>query len=447
MALTALDIFKLLPKTNCGDCGVPTCLAFAMKLANKQAELSGCPHVSDDAKNALEASAAPPMRLVKIGAGDAAIEMGNETELYRHDKKFYHQTAYAVVIDDSKDAGEIEKCVEEANGMEFERVGQIMKLDLIAVKSTSGNPETFAKVVETVKGKSQLPLILMSDKPEVLEAGLKIVAADKPLLHAANMDNWEAMASLAKTSEVPLTVTATTIDDLADLTGKVKGAGVEDIILDYGPRNLSETLQMSTVIRRLALKRNMRALGYPILIESDPDGDPEEEGIKVALSTMKYGGIVLLNDISRWKIYPLFTLRQNIYTDPQVPIQVKPDLYEINNPDENAPLMFTTNFSLTYFTVQSDIEASKVPAFLQVVDTEGLSVMTSFAADKLTPKMVVEALEKTGAKDKIKHNKIIIPGMVSRMSGKLEEESGMGIQVGPRDSASLPKFLKEWKAD
>jgi acetyl-CoA decarbonylase/synthase complex subunit gamma len=447
MALTALDIFKLLPKTNCGDCGVPTCLAFAMKLANKQAELNACPHVSDDATNALEASAAPPMRLVKIGTGDNEFQSGGETELFRHDKKFYHHTAYAVMVDDAWDAGEIETRVEEANGMAFERVGQEMKLELIAVKSTSGNQETFAKAVETVKGKSKLPLILISDNPDVLEAGLKLVAGDKPLLHAATSDNWEAMANLAKTNEVGLTVTASTIDDLADLTQKVKGAGVEDIVIDFGPKNLGETLQMATIIRRLALKKNMRSLGYPLLMVMDPAGDPEDEGIKIAFSTMKYGGIVIMNDISRWKMYPLFTLRQNIYTDPQVPIQVKPELYEINNPDDTAPLMFTTNFSLTYFTVQSDIEASKVPAFLQVVDTEGLSVMTSFAADKLTPKMVVEALEKTGAKDKIKHNKIIIPGMVSRMSGKLEEESGMNIEVGPRDSAALPKFLKEWKSD
>ena len=353
----------------------------------------------------------------------------------------------SITIDDAWDAGEIETRVEEANGLAFERVGQEMKLELIAVKSTSGNPETFAKAVETVKGKSKLPLILMSDNPDVLEAGLKLVAGDKPLLHAATPDNWEAMANLAKTNEVALTVTASTIDDLADLTQKVKGAGVEDIVIDFGPKNLGETLQMATIIRRLALKKNMRSLGYPLLMVMDPAGDPEDEGIKIAFSTMKYGGIVIMNDISRWKMYPLFTLRQNIYTDPQVPIQVKPELYEINNPDDTAPLMFTTNFSLTYFTVQSDIEASKVPAFLQVVDTEGLSVMTSFAADKLTPKMVVEALEKTGAKDKIKHNKIIIPGMVSRMSGKLEEESGMNIEVGPRDSAALPKFLKAWKAD
>ncbi len=442
--VTALEIFKLLPKTNCGDCGVPTCLAFAMKLANKQAELSGCPHVSDDAKSALEASSAPPMRLVKIGTGDTELQIGNETELFRHDKKFFHPTAYAALLDDSWEAGELEKRAEEAAKLKFERVGQELGLELLALKSGSGTPDTFAKAVETVKGKSNLPLVLMCDKPEVIEAGLKLCAADKPLVHAANSENWEAMSNLAKNNSVPLVVTAPTLDELAELTEKVKGAGVEDIVLDFGAKSLSETLQMATIVRRLALKKNFRPLGYPMLIAMDPGANPEEEGLKIALTTMKYGGIVVINDISAWKMYPLFTLRQNIYTDPQVPIQVKPELYEINDPDENAPLMFTTNFSLTFFTVQSDIEASKVPAYLQVVNTEGLSVMTSFAADKLTPKMVVEALEGSGAKNKIGHNKLVIPGMVSRMSGKLEEESGMEIKVGPRDSAGLPKYLKEW---
>jgi acetyl-CoA decarbonylase/synthase complex subunit gamma len=415
-----------------------------MKLANKQAELSGCPHVSDEATSALEASSAPPMKLIKIGTGDNELQIGNESELFRHDKKFYHPTAFAALLDDSWETGELEKRVQDATSLQFERVGQELKLELLAVRSTSGVPETFAKAVETVKGKSNLPMVLMSDKPEVIEAGLKICAADKPLVHAATSTNWEAMANLAKANSVPMVVTAPTLDELAELTEKVKGAGVEDLVVDFGAKNLSETLQMATMIRRLALKKNFRPLGYPQLMTTEPGTNPEEEGLKAAIITMKYGGILVLSDVSLWKMYPLFTLRQNIYTDPQVPIQVKPELYEINNPDENAPLMFTTNFSLTFFTVQSDIEASKVPAFLQVVNTEGLSVMTSFAADKLTPKMVVEALETSGAKNKIGHNKLIIPGMVSRMSGKLEEESEMEIAVGPRDSAGLPKFLKEW---
>jgi len=441
MALTALEIFKLLPKTNCGDCGVPTCLAFAMKLANKQAELSACPHVSDDAKAALDASSQPPMRLIKIGTGDNELEIGNETELFRHEKKFFHETAFSLLVEDGWDEAKLEGFVEQANKNSYERVGQMMKLNLIAIKSTTENPETFAKVVETVKNKSQLPMILMSSKPGIIEPALKQIASNKPLIHGANAQNWEGMAKLAKEHSCPLAVVAPTLDELVDLTGKITGAGVQDLVLDFGPKNLGETLALLTLHRRLALKKNFRPLGYPMMISLEHV--TENDATFAAVATMKYGGIMVLKDIEPWKMYPLFTLRQNIYTDPQVPIQVKQDLYPINNPDENSPLLFTTNFSLTYFTVQGDIEGSKVPSWLQVVNTEGLSVMTAFAADKLTPDIVIKALEESGASSKINHNKIIIPGMVSRMSGKLNEKSGREVIVGPRDSSKLPKFLKE----
>ncbi|WP_455392401.1 acetyl-CoA decarbonylase/synthase complex subunit gamma [[Eubacterium] cellulosolvens] len=441
MALTALDIFKLLPKTNCGDCGVPTCLAFAMKLANKQAELSACPHVSEEAKAELDASAQPPMRLIKIGTGDNELQLGNETELFRHEKKFVHETAIGILVEDGWEPAKIENTVEQANKTNFERVGQEMKLNLIAIKSTTENPETFAKAVETVKSKTQLPLVFMSTKPEVIEPALKQVAASKPLLYAATADNWEAMTKLAKENNCPLVVRGSSLDELVELTGKITGAGTQDLILDFGPKNMGEALALATAHRRLALKKNLRALGYPTLLSMDQV--TENEAAFAAIATMKYSGILLLKSLEPWMLYPLFTLRQNIYTDPQVPIQVKQDLYAINNPDENSPLLFTTNFSLTYFTVQGDVENSKVPSWLQVVNTEGLSVMTAFAADKLTPDMVIKALEDSGVSDKIKHNKLIIPGMVSRMSGKLNEKSGREIIVGPRDSSRLPKFLKE----
>jgi acetyl-CoA decarbonylase/synthase complex subunit gamma len=441
MALTALDIFKLLPKTNCGDCGVPTCLAFAMKLANKQAELSACPHVSDDAKSTLDASSQPPQRLVKFGSGESELQIGNETELFRHEKKFFHPTAFAVLVEDTWEPGKLESLAEAANKAKFERVGQEMKLDMIAVKASSDNADTFAKAIEILKNKTQLPFILISKKPEVLEPALKLISGNKPLLHAATDQNWEGMAKLAKENEVPLAVQAPTFEALAELTGKITGAGVQDLVLDFGPKSLGESLSLTTIHRRLALKKTFRPLGYPLMVSME--NVAENDMPFAAITSMKYGGIVILKDLEPWKLYPLFTLRQNIYTDPQVPIQVKQDLYGINNPDENSPLLFTTNFSLTYFTVQGDIENSKVPSWLQVVNTEGLSVMTAFAADKLTPDMVIKALEDSGASSKIKHNKLIIPGMVARMSGKLNEKSGKEIVVGPRDSAKLPKFLKE----
>jgi acetyl-CoA decarbonylase/synthase complex subunit gamma len=441
MGMTAIEIYKLLPKTNCGDCGVPTCLAFAMKLANKQAELSACPHVSDEAKSSLEESSAPPIRLIKVGVEDNVVEMGNETELFRHEKTFYHPTAFSVTISDSLSPEELEAKVKEATDLEFERVGQILKMGMIAVKSESGDPAKFAEAVKAISEKTTLPLILVSDKPEVIEEGLKIVAAKKPLIHAATKDNWEAMAELAKKYKCSVVAyDESGLDGLAELTQNIKKAGCEDIMLDFGVKPIGETMRLLTMIRRLSAKKNFRALGYPVILRLE--GGAEKEALAAAIYTMKYAAALMFSDISKWKMFPLFTLRQNIYTDPQIPIQVKPELYEINNPTEESPLMVTTNFSLTYFTVAGDIENSKIPSYLQVVDTEGLSVMTAFAAGKLTADMVVEALEKSGATSKIKHNKIIIPGMIARMSSKLNEKSGREVLVGPRESSGLPKYLK-----
>ena len=441
MALTAIEIYKLLPKTNCGKCGVPTCLAFAMKLANKQAELSACPDVSEDAKTTLEESAQPPIRLVKVGTGDNVVEMGNETELFRHEKTFYHPTAYSLIIEDTLSQEELDAKVKEANELQYERVGQIVKLNMIAVKSSSGDSVKFAEAVKAVMSKTSLPFILISDKPDFIEEALKVSSSNRPLIHAANKDNSQAIANLAKNYNCPLVAFEDRgLDELAELTQSIKKAGVEDIMLDFGKKPLGETMRLLTIIRRLSAKKNFRPLGYPVIVRLE--SDPEKEALHSAIFTMKYAAALMFNDISRWKMFPLFTLRQNIYTDPQVPIQVKPELYEINSPDENSPLLFTTNFSLTYFTVAGDIENSKIPSYLQVIDTEGLSVMTAYAAGKLTPEMVVEALEKSGASQKIKHNNIIIPGMLARMTIKLKEKSGREVLVGPRESSGLPKYLK-----
>jgi acetyl-CoA decarbonylase/synthase complex subunit gamma len=441
MALTAIEIYKLLPKTNCGKCGVPTCLAFAMKLANKQAELSACPDVSDEAKTQLEESAAPPIRLVTVGTGDNAVEMGNETELFRHEKTFYHPTVYSVMMEDTLGKDELEAKVTEIDKLEFERVGQILKMGMVTVKNSSDDPGKFAEAVKTVKEKTSLPLILMSNKPDAIEEVLKVAGEGRPLIHAATRENWEAMARLAKDHKCPIVAFEDKgLDEIEALVQNIKKSGVEDIMLDFGEKPMGESLRMLTTLRRLQVKKNYRPIGYPVILNLK--GEPEKEAMMAATYTMKYAAALIFSDMSRWKMFPLFTLRQNIYTDPQVPIQVKPELYEINNPDESSPLMVTTNFSLTYFTVAGDIENSKIPSFLQVVDTEGLSVMTSFAAGKLTPEMVVEALEKSGAKEKIKHNKIIIPGMLARMTAKLQEKSGKEVIVGPRESSGIPKFLR-----
>ncbi len=437
---TAIEIFKHLPKKNCGKCNYPTCLAFAMQLANSKAKLEDCPFVSEEGKAALAASSAPPIRLVKFGSGQRVIEMGDETELYRHEKKFFHPTAFAIVVSDLLSRDEMLSRVNGICAFRFERVGQTLCFDAIAVRDESNDTSKFEAAVETVAAASELPLVLMTGSPERMRVAVSKVAARRPVLYGATADDLQSMSAVAKEFHCPLAfVEPNGLTPMADLVTKGKGAGVEDIVLDLGADSLKEQLERSSIVRKVSVKKLFRGLGYPILVNA---GKGEEAVLKGMLAVMKYGSLVIFDDISEAQALPLLVLRQNIFTDPQVPIQVKPGIYPVNGAKEDSPILFTTNFSLTYFTVLADIEKSKAPSWLLVVDSEGLSVMTAFSAGKLTPEIVVKAIESSGAREKSRSGILVMPGMVSRMSGKLQELSGMKVLVGPKESSGLPKFLK-----
>lgn len=436
---TAIEIFKHLPKKNCGKCNYPTCLAFAMQLANSKAKLDDCPFVSEQGRAALAASSAPPIRLVRFGSGARVIEMGDETELYRHERRFFHPTAFAVVVPDSLAPSEAGRRAEEIAAMRFERVGQMLSFDAVCVRDVSGDAARFASVAEAVASSADLPLVLSSGSPERMrQAALKVVQR-RPLLHGANARNLAPMAALAKELSCPLALMQNGLGEMADLVAQARAAGVEDLVMDFRTSGLRDQLESGTVARKHSVKRTYRGLGYPILVEA---GKGEDGVLRGMLAVMKYGGLVLFEEISEAQALPLFVLRQNIYTDPQVPIQVKPGMYPVNGAREDSPILFTTNFSLTYFTVLADIEKSKAPAWLLVVDSEGLSVMTAFSAGKLTPEIVARALESSGAKEKSRSGILVMPGMVSRMSGKLQEVTGLRVIVGPKESSGLPKFMK-----
>jgi acetyl-CoA decarbonylase/synthase complex subunit gamma len=434
---TAIEIFKHLPKKNCGKCNFPTCLAFAMQLANSKAKLDDCPFITDEARSKLEASSAPPIRLITIGTGDTRIELGDETELYRHDKKFFHPTRYAIIVPDTATDKQVEAKLGRANELRFERVGQMLSLDMLAVRNDSRDPARFAAMVKRISRESLLPLILMSEDPHAIRAAASTTNLSKPLIHAAEKGNLEGLAATAKELKFPLVVKSDDLNELADLVERAKAAGVEDIVLDLGAKDLQQVVERNTIVRKNAVRKTFRGLGYPIL--TDAIG---RSPMMALASTMKYGGIVLMDDLDPAHAIPLFVLRQNIYTDPQVPIQVKAGLYPINNPGATAPVLFTTNFSLTYFTVAADIEKSRLPAWLVVVDTEGLSVLTAFSAGKLSAESVAEALRSSGVLEKSTREILIIPGMLSRMSGKLQELTGQKIVVGPRESSGIPKLLR-----
>ncbi len=446
MALTGIEIFKLLPKTNCGDCGVPTCLAFAMSLAAGKAELSACPHVSEEAKSKLSEAAAPPILPVTIGVGDNALKIGGETVMFRHEKRFENPPGIAVLISDKMDDAEVDSRLKKLKEMTYERVGMTLNADLATLKAESGDAAKFAALA-TKASAADVNIILMSENADVLAAGLKACADKKPLLYAATKDNADAVAALAKESGCALVAKAEGVEELAALTEKLTAAGLKNIVIDSGSREVRQALEDQIIIRSAALNKKYRPLGYPtIVFPCEMTDNPMKEAMIAAMFVAKYAGIMVLSDFQGQSLFPLLVARLNVYTDPQRPLATTEGIYEINNPNENSPLLVTSNFSLTYFIVSGEIENSKVPSYLYVKDTEGLSVMTSWAAGKFSADIIGPAILKSGITDKIKHRKLIIPGYIAAESGGLEEElADWEIQVGPREGAHIPGYLKDWK--
>jgi len=445
MALSGIQIYKLLPQTNCKDCGFPTCLAFAMKLAAKQADLDKCPHVSDEAREQLAESAAPPVRLVTVSADGREVKSGNEIVLFRHEKTFYNPTGLFVRWRDSAPLEEITAQVKEAADYVVEYVGMELTIDGLAIEAT-GDGDRFAATIKAALDVAQLPLILMATAPDVMAQGLEAAAGTQPLIYGATAETWEAFAELAKKHAAPMAVRAETLSELAELTDRTKEAGVEEIVLDPGVRDLRSMLMLNTLIRRMALKKTFRPLGFPII--TFPSECADDEGMVSIVATQaiaKYGGFMVLDQFSPALFYPLLALRTNIYTDPQQPIQVQPGVYEINDPQQDSPVMVTTNFSITYFSVANEVDGSGIPGWLLVADAEGMSVLTAWAAGKFDAERIAKSVKSNNMEQKVSHRRLIIPGHVSVLLGELEEElPDWEIQVGPRESVDLPAYLKLW---
>jgi acetyl-CoA decarbonylase/synthase complex subunit gamma len=447
MALTGIQIFKLLPKTNCGKCGIPTCLAFAMNLAAGKAELSACPFVSEESKAALAEASAPPIRPVTIGVGVNAFKVGGETVMFRHEKKFENPTGIAVLVSDTMPEAEIAARIERFNKNIYVRVGLKLHADAIAVKSESGNPAKFGALVELVSKATEGALILISENPQVLAAGLKVCAARKPLIYAATKANAAEIAKLAKDNSCPVAVKGANIDEVAELTVIINQAGIKDIIIDPGSRTVKQAFQDEIVIRGSALQKKFKPLGYPtITFPCEMTANPLKEAMIASMFVSKYAGIVVLSDVKGESLFPLLVERLNIFTDPQRPLATTPGIYEINNPNENSPVLITTNFSLTYFIVSGEIETSKVPSYLLIMDTEGLSVLTAWAAGKFGADLMASFVKKSGIGDKVKNHRLIIPGYSASESGGLEEDlKGWEILVGPREGSHIPAYLRSLK--
>lgn len=445
MGLTGIQIFKLLPKTNCGECGVPTCLAFAMNLASGKAELDACPYVSDEARGQLAEASAPPIRPVAIGAGERAFKTGGETVMFRHEKTFYSPTGFAAMVPSDMESEALGKILMEWNALQYERVGLNLRPELVALKDINGDASAFAAAAKKIAEESEFGLILMSHNVDTMKSGVEACAFKKPLLYAATADNAEEMGNLAKDNDLPLAVKADNMDDLIELSDKLTGLGLKDLMLDSGSRELKELFKDQVAIRRAPLKAGNLSLGFPtITFPCEMAQNLDMETVIASMLVAKYAGIVVLSDFKGESLFPLLLERLNIFTDPQRPMTVAQGIYEIGSPDENSPVMITTNFSLTYFIVGGEIEGSRVPTWLLIMDTEGLSVMTAWAAGKFSGDVVGMFVKKCGITDKIAHKKIIIPGYAAAISGDIEEElPDWEILIGPRDASLIPKFLKD----
>jgi acetyl-CoA decarbonylase/synthase, CODH/ACS complex subunit gamma len=440
MALSGLAIFKLLPKTNCGECGVPTCMAFAMKLAQKKAELGECPYASDEAKSALGAASEPPIRLVKIG-GSKVTEIGNEIVMFRHEKTFYHQTGIAIELKSSENKDNLLAAIKDINSVKIERVGDILSPDLFCLKHDSSSKEDFINLVTTVKQNSTNGIILDCPDKELLKSALEILKADHPAI-LLQSEVSDSDIELAKTFQAGLILSADSFDNLSTQSEKVKAAGVNDIILNLKTSNLGKQITNNSILRRSALKKNYKPFGYPLLsyIESDNTFDIVA---KASAGICKFASIIVLPKYDKALLYTLLTLRQNIFTDPQKPIQVEPKIYAIGDPNEESPVFVTTNFSLTYFIVSGEIENSGTSAYLVVCDAEGQSVLTAWAAGKFVGAKIAKFMKEMNLEQLTKTRKIIIPGFVSQISGELEENMpGWQVIVGCQEASDIPSFVK-----
>jgi len=440
--LTGIGIYKLLPKTNCGECNFPTCMAFAMQVAAKKVALEACPYVSEDAKRELAESAAPPMRTVTLGAGPRAVQMGGETVLFRHEEKFHHPTALAIRVRDTDDvAAEINSI----HHLKFIRSGKPVNVELIALEQ-AGDGKSFLAAAKLLRESTELPAILMSSDLTAMADALEVLAERRPLVYAADKSNFQQMARLSARYHVPLAVKGETLEELADLTTKVKQAGVGDLVLAPAVGRVGEGLACLTNLRRLALEKTFRPLGYPVMVLTIAE-DAVQEALQAIVYECKYASIVVMRGKQAWQLLPVLTARFNIFTDPQVPNAVEAKVYKVGEAGADSPVLVTTNFALTYFTVEGEVENSKIPAYITAVETGGLGVLNSYADDKLTGETIAKAVKASGILNQVRHKKLVIPGLVAVLKGELEDEVGCEVVVGPEEAAGIPNFLKtEWRS-
>ena len=447
MALNGIQIFKLTPKKNCKECGCPTCMAFSMKVAQGAMDISACPHMSEDALASLSEATAPPMKTIKIGTGDGEFSLGGETVLFRHEKTFVSKTRYAVALCTDMDDAAVEAKLAEIPKVDYERIGERMFAEIVYVNCGEGADT--AKYTDLVKKAAGLgrTLVLGCTDVEIAKAALEICKDSKPVLNGANASNYEAMNAIATEAGVVLGVSGKDLNELYDTVAALEKLGNKNLVLDVTGANLKETFANAVLVRRAAIKDQDRTFGYPSIVNTVAiaKGDVHMQAALASLFTMKYGSIVVMEQLTYAEALPLFGLRQNLFTDPQKPMKVEPGIYPLNGADENSLVVTTVDFALTYFVVSGELERSGVPLNLVINDAGGLSVLTSWAAGKFSGNSIAKFIQEQ-VEPKVKCRRLVIPGKVAVLKGDLEAKlPGWEIIVGPREAVQLVKFLKDMK--
>lgn len=458
--ISPIDVYKLLPRTNCGECGVPNCMAFATKVVNGEAIVDGCPPIHSsqykDSFHQLGELLAPPVLAISIGTGAKAVTIGGKHVLQRHEFTYQYPTPVAIDVSDDMEPASIEPRVKEIDSFSYSYIGRTLTLDAIAIRAVTGTADTFKTVVRQVSGLTELPLILCSFDPNQIKNGLEIAGSRRPLIYAATTKNWREMADLAVAFSCPIVASAPgDLSALRSLVKTLQACGIQDIVLDpgtFGDEGLAGTVHSFTAIRKAACRDadplfGLPILGTPISVWTGQELSEEmnrwQEAYTASILMTRYSDMLIMHSLEGWVLLPQLIWRFGLYTDPRKPVSVDAGLRTFGTPGPDSPVLITSNYALTFFTVESDIKAAKTDCYLIVIDTGGLSVEAAVAGRYLSAEKIADALKDSSIGEKMNHKYVILPGLAARLSGETEEATGWRVLVGPRDSSGIGKMIRE----
>ena len=409
-------------------------------------DIAACPYFAPEALAKLSAATEPPMKTIKVGAGDAELSLGGETVLFRHEKTFVSRTRYAMSLCTCMDDETVAQKLEDIKKVDYERIGERMFVEMVYVNYSADGKQDYVELVKKAAETGRI-LILDCKDAEIAKAALEVCKDGKPILNGADASNYEAMNAVATAAGVVLGVSGADLSEIHDTVEKLEGLGNKNLVIDVTGADVKETFKNAVQIRKAAIKDGDRTFGYPSIVNLHKiaAGDLHKQAALLSLFTMKYGSVIVAEHIGYAEALPLYGLRQNLFTDPQKPMKVEPGVYPLNGADENSVCLTTVDFALTYFLVSGELERSGVPVNLIINDAGGLSVLTSWAAGKFSSSSIAKFFQEQDIEGKIKSRKLIIPGKVAVLKGELEAKMpGWEIIIAPNEAVQLVKFMKDF---